>query len=338
MKIGIVTFQRTTNFGAIMQCYALNKKIRNLGAECETIDYHNKKLSQQKKINLIKKIYNKWKEFNCNKFINKMIKLSPKVDCNNVDRLKYDAYVVGSDQVWNINCTDDDLVYFLHFNDNSSKYTYAASFGLDDKKINNILLTHKEHINKFNYVSTREKLDRDSINLFDVPYRQDVDPVFLLSNKEWNSLSSKRLKKQKYIYYYTIGKTKFLDKFVEKIAKEKGLIIINNKKSLDCIIHCNPNNFISWIKNAEYIVTNSFHATAFSIIFRKNFYTECNSKEGFNHRIFNLLKKYNLTDRIVEDCNQFNSENTDYTYAEKKLPEDVEKSTEYLNKIINKEI
>lgn len=64
MKIGIVTFQRTTNFGAIMQCYALNKKIRNLGAECETIDYHNKKNKSNKKI------YNKWKEFNCNKFTN----------------------------------------------------------------------------------------------------------------------------------------------------------------------------------------------------------------------------------------------------------------------------
>ncbi len=335
MKIGILTFQRTTNYGAIMQSYSLNKKLNDIGANCETIDYYNPKLATNKTNNLVKIFYQQWKSYNCNRFINKMIKMSKKVDKKNIHSLYYDCYVVGSDQVWNVKCTDNDQTYFIDFNDKALKYSYAASIGLDHETIKSILTKNKQNLNSFEIVSLRENIEKETLNSLNKKTRYDVDPVFLLSPSEWKGIASKKLKKKKYIFYYTIGKTKKLDSYVKELANKYNLEIIDNKKSIEFIMNCKPTDFISWLYNAEFVVTNSFHGAAFSIIFNKLFYVECDSEDGFNHRIYNMLNKYKLNTRIVDNEKTINNQEIDFADVNKRLKEDILNSIQYLKQIVS---
>jgi len=204
LKIGILTFHRVYNYGAVLQSYALQKVIKQLGYDVEIIDYWCDYIYRPYSIENFKTksctdyimgicgriIYNFRKKKT--KRFQKSIQYSPKVNQNNIKALndRYDLFLVGSDQVWNYPLTNFDTTYLLDFiTDNNKKVSYAASFGvktIDDKYKE----TYAKLLSEFSSISVREStgvsIVRELINK-DVP--MVADPVILLTSDEWESLA-----------------------------------------------------------------------------------------------------------------------------------------------------
>lgn len=358
MKIGILTFHRAYNYGAILQAYALQKKIDALGYECEIIDYLSRAKQNQIKlfridpkngikvnmVKLIKDIYRCGKKKQFEKFMAKEMRLS-KNRYSDDDELalldmanEYDVYIVGSDQVWNNGNNLGDSTFLLSFvRESGKRCSYAASFGsaqLDQKA----LAVYQQELKRFRVLTVREE---NAINKYsflkDYGARVVIDPTLLLEDSDYAKIASPRLIKRKYAFLYTIGEARNLREFVADFCRDNGLVLVDSKKSLVFFRYSNPKDFLSFVIHADYVFTNSFHGTAFSIIFKKNFATEIHTKGGCNDRSGDLLDKLGLMNRDI-DTNNFDIQqeiNWDNVYC--RLVEQKEYSTNILREIIGAE-
>lgn len=359
-KIGIVTYHRPINYGAILQAYALQKKIKECGVECDIIDYRNQTLEKRhKKKKLIEaksfkqfirdvvllKNYNlKYVKFR--KFTEMNLTLSrPFNDFKELSGIEdlYDKFVVGSDQVWNYKINKMDHVYLLSFvKEKLKKASYAASFGVDnipecyrDKYI--------QSLKDFDKISVREKQGSQIIrDLISKECDVVLDPTLLLSKEEWHEVAEDNIDNDdKYILVYAYGDSKNIMELAKNISKKTSYKIIRilstYKKSLKIkyIKSAGPGEFLGLFKNAEYVITNSFHGTAFSINFNKQFYVELlPEREGTNSRIIDLLNLFHLQDRIITSISRVDLNQTiDYRNVNKLLNVEREKSYEFLRKI-----
>ena len=310
MKIGILTFHRVYNYGAVLQSYALQKVIKQLGYDVEIIDYWCDYIYRPYSIENFKTksftdyimgicgriIYNFRKKKT--KRFQKSIQYSPKVNQNNIKALndRYDLFLVGSDQVWNYPLTNFDTTYLLDFiTDNNKKVSYAASFGvktIDDKYKE----TYAKLLSEFSSISVREStgvsIVRELINK-DVP--MVADPVILLTSDEWESLA--HMPKEKgYILVCQLGFSSSTINFVEMLSKKTNKKVISLPFPMGKFIPCKwgltkgPADLIGLIKNADYIVTSSFHGALLSIMFEKKFFVEIPKNTAFmSTRIVELL-------------------------------------------------
>ena len=321
-KIGILTFHNAINYGAVLQVYSLQKTIKDMGCYSSVIDYRCPKIKEADKYiktdslkSIIKSIYDiytlykKRKKFN--NFLQENIERSREYKRGELCKLEtnFDSFIVGSDQVWNPYITDYDDVYLLSFvNDDNKRNSYAASFGLSQLPSNWCDECMKE-LSRFHVLSTRESTGKEIItSKLKKEVSVDLDPVFLRTANEWRSLVKN--KKGKYIFVYMPWEETLT--FAKKLSVETGLPIIqcgwksvlNPGKNVGQIeSSLGPDEFLSLLHNSEYVVTGSFHATAFSIIFHKNFFVEIPSKVG--SRIQNLLEMFYLQDRrIGSECNK----------------------------------
>lgn len=360
MKIGILTFHKAMNYGAILQTYALQKKIRQFNSDTEIIDYNCPYFKDSYKIISIKNstvksivkqflLYNskKQKYSKFNKFIKSNIRLSKvkNIEKSNIAKYtkEYDRIIVGSDQVWNMSCTNRDLTYFLDFvTDNKRKCSYAASFGKKDINDKEKQVVEK-YLSSFNTISVREKDGQKILNELNIKNASVVvDPTLLIEKNEWDKISAKRMFNTGYILVYLLYSSDEIKKFAKKLAKEKNLKIIvlqsDLKKEINgskIIRNAGIEEFISLIKYADYVITNSFHGTIFSLIYHKEFYISLIKGENApNSRLENLLKEYNLTNRILDyNENNFNQE-IDYEEVDKKIVKNRDKSLDFLKKVI----
>ena len=265
-------------------------------------------------------------------FINKTLNLTPKMKENKIKKLKFDnrILITGSDQVWNTNLTGGfDNIYFLNFGSNVKKISYAASIGTMD--VNTSYKKEiKDALNSFDYISVREETGKKALQEI-IRKNIDVvlDPTLLLSENDWKKyIPNIDSKNNEYILVYTANDT--VVRIANYLAKKENLKIVN----LDRVnkygkLEVNkygstPFEFLELVKNAKYVITISFHATVFSIIFNKNFWVNPDLK--VSSRIVDLLKKIKLEDRIVKDYNNFLEKN-----------ENKEINYEYVNKIITTE-
>lgn len=362
MKIGILTFQNAVNYGAVLQAYALQNSIEKLGAEVRLIDYQCNKVNSlydpfPKTTNLKKFVSNllwyqrkKKKKMAFERFEKKYLKLTDKKyytkqELKNTNYL-FDKFISGSDQIWRAESTDFDTTYFLDFvKDNTKKYSYAASFGADKveeryrKQYMNLLKQYQE-------ISVREKQGQIIIKeLINKEARIDLDPTFLLKKEEWQFIEKMPDNKKKYIVLFIIRKSKSIFRFAEKLAKEKGceLIYISNdrKKEVNAkyVGGISPEEWLGYIDNAEYVVTNSFHGVAFSIIYQKNFFLELQPPPAkANARLENIMDIFHLREReIVDGENENIEKEIDYKNIEKMIDEQRKKSIAYLTHIIEGE-
>ena len=357
-KIGILTFQNAVNFGAILQTYALNKVINKSNICCETIDYNSKKIKNAYKIikigsvnlfvnsiiglkdNIIKKA--KFKSF-----LKKNVKMSLKkyneknISLSNDD---YSVFITGSDQVWNLDLSEDKN-YYLDFVDENRNLlnSYAASFGNI-----NMIERNKEYINcilkKYNYITVREKTAQEKLDeILKIKSTLVLDPTFLLDKEDWNRVIKNKRKTKKYILLYILHEE---DAYIiaNRIHELTGLkiIVLNQsyKKRIKAkyIRNAGPDEFLNYIKNSEYVITDSFHGTALSIIFRKNLKVVLKNKnKHLNDRLVSILKLFDLNKCIVNTSSS-NKElilKTDYTDSEKLIEKEILKSKEVLNKMLN---
>jgi hypothetical protein len=206
-------------------------------------------------------------------------------------------------------------------------------------------LTNELH--KFYAISVREEsgktLIKDMIGA-DVPVV--ADPTMLLSTQEWQSVEEYHpLGNDAYILYYTIRNSASLWKYCQSLSEKTGLKIVvvggnllSNMKSknpnLAYAVDISPEQWIYLVDHARYVVTNSFHGTAFSVIFRKDFYVEFSS--ATNSRLEHITSKLGLQRRVVGENMADETEKCDYLQAEKQLSEICRNSIEYLQKALDK--
>lgn len=320
-RIAIITFHRADNYGGVLQAFALQKTIMDLGYEVHIIDYSPRKICKNYDLidtcslkRFIKSLLTykerKSKKNAFDNFRKKNLNISQSVTYSELSNFskRYDKLITGSDQVWNYELTASDGVYFLDFvEDSKKKISYAASFGIADIPKEKIEW-YREKISSFAQISVREKTGVELVKKLSGRYAEnDIDPVFLLKKETWESIFNKRPIESKYIFLYMCN-TDIIN-FAKQIADDKNIKIVKlvNAKAVlhtklnvgNDYIDLSPEDFLSYIYHADYVLTGSFHAMAFSIIFNKKFMVKSLDKDG--SRIFDLLDITNLQGRLVSN-------------------------------------
>ncbi len=347
--IATITFHRALNCGAVLQSYALQKYIESLKCDSEVIDYRCPKVEEAYRIfrktknlrDMISvviyfpiKIVKKYK---FSKFKKTYLKQSLK--CNTHEELmklskKYKTVIVGSDQVWNLEITGKDKAFFLDFCDKDKRVAYAASVGNNSLFLQNEKL-YKDDLNKFKGISVREKSVSEKMGvLLGRKISTVVDPVFLLDREEWERMIDAKGENSPYIFSYCLHEKKVYEE-TQRISDRKSLPIVCVPSNFKCPIKgkikrtMGPIEFLTMIRNAEYIVTDSFHAIAFSIIFNKKFIPVLkNDYKELNERILSLMDVCGLTDLFYQKEILF--EQLNYNDVNSRLKVEIDKSKLFL--------
>lgn len=360
MKIGIITIQKCNNFGADLQAYALGAKLRNLGYDAENIDYlfykHPRHINSKREKPIFKlSIVNRVKEllfpivervrnFKHRKAMTiRAAKFSAWTDkhlkCGSeyrsVDSLyanppRYDVYMVGSDQVWNPRMGSNIKPYFLDFAPEGSRcVSYASSIGASEIPAG-AFYKFKQLLRRFSAISVREKGAADIVKAMalGVEFKHVVDPTLLLTADEWAAVGEKVDIEKKYLLLYDLIASEETVELARKIAAEKGLEVIRIGDGA-----YGPGEFISLFANADFVVTNSFHGTAFSLIHAKDFYSVIPRGMTNSSRIESILKLVGAETRLIraEEVADFAvSSPVDWTSVSSKLDAVRADSVEFL--------
>lgn len=317
LKIGIVTFHWGTNYGGVLQSFALQSFLERQGFEVEIINFAPRSFRDsffrcfrtRKLKTIFSNIINYKKEKNIDKFRKERLNLTDRyfsLDEVKENTLSFDCLITGSDQVWNpYGIQTYGLVYFLPFGgDNTKKMSYAASFGCVDYP-KDVMKKIKPLINKFNAISVRENsaldiLSKEGFNdLTLMP-----DPTLLLDKVDYiNLMGPNNLTKTKYSFFYTLQPNQnTMGTIYNGVSKKmKTINTLNIQSSIMGI-----EEWLSNIYNSEFVVTNSFHGVIFSLLLNKNFIVVPieGSLVGMNDRIYTLLDKFNLRNRIIDSYNE----------------------------------
>lgn len=362
MKIKTITCHEVYNVGASLQAYALSCYLRMLGHDVEIIDYKPDYLAKYKLLGvgnpkydkiflrelyqlaklpgrLIYKYGRRKKEFD--RFTKKYLLLTQRKYRTNEELKEYppeaDIYLAGSDQIWNtaFNNGKDPAFYLDFAPDTSIKASYAASFATED-----ILENWKPKVTKWlkhlDFISVREASGVEIIKRLGVSgVVQVLDPVFLIEKDEWKQLEKKINKIEPYVLVYDFDNNKEINDFASDLAKKNGWKVysfLKNKRCDRCFDKEGPGAFLWLIHHAEYVISNSFHATAFSIIYRKPFVV-FNRKEAINTRMRDLVMSLKLDKCLIQNEKQFNEKKIDYDVVYEKVNEEILKSKNYILKV-----
>lgn len=359
MKIGILTFHRAENFGAVLQCYALQSYLESLGHKVEIIDYRCKAIEEVYylfdlrslfRLNIVSAFISYFKRILLWKdrlekkrgyvsFRDKYLHLTKSIYKIKED-LGYDAYITGSDQVWNTSLLHGfNRIYFLDFptSKEAKKISYAVSS--EQQAIKNLYL-YKDKLcsilNQFNSISVREdNFAKELSNYTSTHIEVCVDPTFLIPKEKYLQLAIKP-KEQNYILVYHMAEIPEGSTIADQLAEATGYSIIeihaHFKKRKDPNRHkenLGPLELLGYIAHANYIITSSFHGLAFSLILQKNF---CIVSRPNNNRLLNILKLLNLENRIISKTNSIPTSNIDYSIVTSKINKWTTQSKEYLIK------
>lgn len=312
-KAYLLAFHRATNYGAVLQLFALKTVLERYDLEVEVIDYTPKwmKVTLKNQRSLLSFIKRKVMNFTFKSFISKLD--LTKENYSDLDNLRHslppaDFYFVGSDQVWNEKIIKEDPTYFLPFApDNSVKIGYAISMG--NHFLSECLLRKvKSSILRFDFISGREQFVSDFVS--DQHYNKKVpvllDPTLLLKRNDYDEILLEKHYKEKFIAVYSCMRDDRLYEFARHLKMLTGLRLINlgySFKGADKQEYLyGPINWINRIKHSTFFITNSFHGTAFAVIYSKVFFTVPTNIEaqlGKNARFIELLTSLNLADRLV---------------------------------------
>lgn len=313
-KTATLTFQNADNYGAILQAYALHKTITNFGIENHILNYQCEYLGKPyglaalKRKGLIRFIlgvaYYIVRMPRKSKFseLRSQMKLTPELNKSDLINLEeqYDGFIVGSDQVWNDSISDLDSSFFLDFvKASEKKLSYAASFGFESMP-NDLKNEYKELLKDFSSFNMRESSGVEIIDsLLKKPAKLVLDPTLLLTGEEWDTIANAPIIKEKYILVYQTAPSSFLIKSVKKIAKSTGFKVVVVPFPLGGFLKAKlnlsagPREWIGLIRDAEIVVTDSFHGCCFSILYNKRFFV-CIPESPT--RIYNLLNVFKLNE------------------------------------------
>lgn len=371
MKVGIMSMQRVINYGSFLQAYSLKKNIEQLGHQVEFVDYkiepplvknavylkdeqsfvqrmvyklkfpHKKK---QEEINREFDAMGAYERFHNEKYM-PMLGISEQRN----ERPKIDAMVIGSDEVFNCLQFSEKVGYSPELFGADSKaeiiLSYAASFGnttleglqkyKKDKEIG-------EYFRKFKAISVRDKNSGNIVKkLTNKEPEYHLDPVFIWDYEELQNI---RIKKDNYIVVYAYPcrlqkeECRAIMKFARKHHKEI-VCLCGPQLYLDGYTACNPFEALAYIKNADYVITDTFHGSVFSIKMNKKLAVFLRRGHegvyGNSEKLYDLLERFGLEHRILEKTKDLESvlqEEIDYQPVNEKIAAEIKKSRAYLEK------
>lgn len=330
MKAGVVTFHSANNYGATLQTWALQKVLKDYGVDAGVIHYHPdiidrlydpllgkhglKRMLNQFRLSVKSpkslERYHKFQKFLTKNF--KLIGDFKTYEELKAANLKLDAYITGSDQVWNpAHIGGFDPAYYLDFAEpGSKKLSYAASIGSDY-----ILPAYQDDMRKslstYTAISIREGSIKEAVQeLTEVPVEVVLDPTMLLTKKDYEEIKVKSPIKEPYILVYMIEKNNQVKSLANTISISLGIRTIQRRpikgfvNELPPFYTADAGEFIGLIEGAEVVITNSFHGTVFSILYEKPFISMLHSDTG--SRTVDLLTELGLESHILYDIKDFN--------------------------------
>lgn len=322
MKIGILTQPLTTNYGGILQNYALQTVLKRMGHEVWTLDYYSYNWFDWVILNskiIVKKLLGrpvKWAitptdknklETPLRKFVEENVSLTtPRTkwfERKIVQDYHLDGLVVGSDQVWRpiYNTRIADL--FLDFvkDLDIKRVAYAASFGTDNWEFTDIETNQCKNLaKKFNAISVREITGVTLCEKYlGVKAKHVLDPTLLLTANDYLDLCKDVPVKAPFVFAYVLDQNPQKISEIKRSAKEKGLDSFIMSAGPNVSDEDSVEKWLSYFRDAAYVITDSFHGTVFSIIFQKDFYVFGNKKRG-NSRFNSLLNILGLSNRIID--------------------------------------
>lgn len=381
-KIGIITIVKVNNYGAELQAFATQKALRLMGYDAEIIDYLFYKNPRHKvtresepvfnlplkkrlaewlfpKITFVRRILQrneeneirrrKFEEFHLNN--THFSKEFRSIESLYAEKMDYDAYIVGSDQVWNPNNYTSLDPYFLKFAPKDKvRLSYASSIGLGALP-ENTKVYYREAFMGLNAISVREENATKIVeDVSGVKAQWVLDPTLLLNGKEWMKYATEvKGLSQKYVLIYEITPCLYVKNLAKQLAGETGCKVVRinreaireeNDEDIVNVMDAGPSEFLWLFANATAVVTNSFHGTAFSLNMNKDFYVVTPARKQNNSRQKSLLKLVDLEDRLLVEGAPMPSQgklHVDYEHVNSLLDVEREKSKNYLRKAIDGE-
>lgn len=365
MKIGILTFHRALNYGAVLQCYALFKYMQGIGHEVEIVDYRPEGIEKYRQyfpkymvlerkgilmkikglivsLLLIGKKKRAKKAFD--QFLNNHLSISEKIDIQTTEKLKkYDYLIVGSDQVWSPSiCDGFDPIYWGNFSHEGIKIlTYAASIGGHNTILDDMWEQIGVMLGNYTSISVREQNLYEQIKKrFSFPATLVVDPTLLLNETTFDKIAVKP-KDEKYVLLFNLDSDTRAISISKKISDYIDCRVISlaamqefkcPDKGIKYKYSVTPQEFLGFFKYASFIVTSSFHGTVFSVIFQKDFYS---LRWEQSDRAANFLDSVGLGNRMLNKTveNVYPS-TVDYSGVKERLYQNRTVSRDYLDKAI----
>lgn len=367
MKISVITLHRVRNYGSSLQTLATQNFIEKMGADVEFIDYYPERYTS---LGLLKRLRYKSdklaknpvlllaaqiiisvsyikKKLVFDSFLKRRIKLTSETyrhEAEIADNLpKADAYCTGSDQVWNSHWNEGvDRPFYLSFvPDDKYKFSYAASIGnakLSDEEASEVFPLLK----KYKHITVRENVGVDILKDMGLESEQMLDPTLLFDADGWNQYTSDRFKNKKFIVTYNLHHDKRIDDFAQMLGKKYGLKVYNISYNFHDIIRRGTlkwcptiEEYLGLIRDARFVVTDSFHATVFSILFHTKFFVIY--PEEASSRLRSILSLTKLESRGFEALPDIKASEdaVDFGAADKILDGERLKSRNYFDMVFN---
>ena len=332
-SVGTLTFHHVGNYGAILQAYALQQTLVDMGHDVEVIDYQPNwangsegslfRRMGRPVIRGARKILGvtgEERQRRTEQFRHENLRLS---STRYLDRVTlhreppvYDAYITGSDQVWNPKIQRNDSSYFLTFAPPGKKrISYAASFGISSLP-DRFVSEYRDWLGQLHCVSTREFEGKRIIEQISGRDAQvTLDPTLLLDGEQWSQIAAPYVHKRPYILYYCIWGDRLMTSSSIRIARQVStltgwdIISVGGRPEMklvlwrNCVPNAGPSEFVGLFQNASFVVTDSFHGTAFAINYERPFAVIANlslpPEQARSSRITTLLKMLGIENRLV---------------------------------------
>ncbi len=344
MKIGILTFHESDNYGAVLQAYALATSLAKYNVDSEFISFEKKSempSETEKAVSPFLKKINQEKakrSSHFDEFRSKYLSCSSPVPRDQALKLnqEYDLFLVGSDQVWNLRIPDADERFFLPFAEKEKRFSYAASFGEKELPEGVSEWCGKE-LSKFSMISVREEEGKELIQkLINRDVSVCLDPTLLLEPSEWDTLTHP-VEASSYVLLFLLQYDEKLLKKAKEYAQEKGLQLVSITASFipqlgfPAWTSYGVEDWLSMIKNASAVFTNSFHGTVFSLLFEVPVFVSylAGELENRNGRLRELLKSTHMQ-KCLEEVTLLEARKLQEYLSEKK-----KNSLNYLKEVVS---
>lgn len=359
-KVGLITYYGE-NYGGMLQAYALQRHVRDLGYDCGIIDNSflytgsgrggkailrklgvvlKNPVDYMRRRNQMRRSAGQraQKSARFAQFAQAHLRVDPTGFTSYEQYVQtppeYDIYLCGSDQIWNPNLYSDNGFYFAGFApENKRKLAYASSIGVSSVTAEQAAFM-KPFLERLDVISTRETDGTRIVEeITGKPARTVIDPTLLLNTQQWSEVAAPRMVEEPYVFCYFFGERDYYEQVKETVKKLTGLKLVsipyvarelsdNNEKIYDA----GPAEFVSLIQHASLVLTDSFHATVFSLNFKTPFLTLCrfakNDPKGMNSRLNTILSAVGLEERLMDehDCvNEQLLQPMDFTEAHRLL-------------------
>lgn len=360
MQICTITCHDVYNAGASLQAYALQAYLKSLGHDVKIIDYKPDYLSRHYRLDIVGnpkydkpilrqayllaklpgrlRMLPRKRAFDS--FTAKYLDLTRRYASNaelKADPPEADIYFAGSDQIWNpLFPNGKDPAFYLDFVRRGIRAAYAASFAVEEfpEELRGVTT---QYLSQFNHIAVREKSGLAVLESLGIHNAAAVlDPVFLLEQEQWEAIAKQPKKVDgPYLLVYDFDNSPVVRKLAERIASVRGLkiySIFDLPYAERCFALCGPEEFLGLMEGASFVLSNSFHATAFSVIFEKEFVV-VERTEKINTRMRDFTAMLGLSDHMVTVEANIPLK-TDWTQVKHRLADEIDHSKAYIDEVL----